>query len=121
MESTGTKNRIQVSPTTYDELINSGKSRWLKPRTDTVHAKGKGAMKTYWLDPKSQKGSSQGSSSVSGDISEASGSKSATDSAPMKLTSSKKASAKQERLVDWMVDMLKEHIWYVITHARSNW
>jgi class 3 adenylate cyclase len=49
MESTGEKNRIQVSKSTADLLIEAGKSYWVKPREDLVHAKGKGQVQTFWV------------------------------------------------------------------------
>ena len=49
MESTGEKNRIQVSEKTADLLSQAGKGHWLIPREDVVEAKGKGMLKTFWL------------------------------------------------------------------------
>jgi Adenylate and Guanylate cyclase catalytic domain len=49
MESTGEKDRIQLSKATADLLVAAGKSSWIKPREDLVHAKGKGFVQTYWL------------------------------------------------------------------------
>ena len=111
MESTGSRNKIQVSPSTYEELVNAGKAQWLRPRIDEVHAKGKGSMKTYWLDPNAKKGSSQGSSSVTGDSSEAASGSNANDMSTPKTTKlAAKAAAKQDRLIDWIVDLMSEHI-----------
>jgi 3'5'-cyclic nucleotide phosphodiesterase/Adenylate and Guanylate cyclase catalytic domain len=53
MESTGMKGRIQASQDTADLLIAAGKSHWLRQREETVFAKGKGEMTTYWLWPSS--------------------------------------------------------------------
>jgi len=58
MESTGEKNMIQVSQCTADLLNASGKGHWLKPREGPVSAKGKGAIKTYWLQPNRRRSSS---------------------------------------------------------------
>lgn len=49
MESTGEMNRVHLSKSTADLLIEAGKSYWVKPRTDLVHAKGKGNVQTFWL------------------------------------------------------------------------
>ena len=49
MESTGLRNRIQVSESTAQLLIEAGKQNWIQPREDVVHAKGKGAVQTYWV------------------------------------------------------------------------
>lgn len=50
MESNGEKGRVQVSKSTADLLIASGKSKWLDAREDLVEAKGKGSMQTYWVE-----------------------------------------------------------------------
>jgi hypothetical protein len=49
MESTGSRNRIHISQECCDLLVDGGKNHWFEPREDTIVAKGKGAMKTYWL------------------------------------------------------------------------
>jgi class 3 adenylate cyclase len=49
MESTGGKDRIQISSSTAELLIASGKGHWLNQREDLVEAKGKGKLQTYWL------------------------------------------------------------------------
>jgi len=49
MESLSEPNRIHVSQATADALIRAGRAEWLKPRSDTIVAKGKGEMATYWL------------------------------------------------------------------------
>lgn len=52
MESTGEKNKIQVSQATADLIAQSGKSNWTRQRKDTVHAKGIGMVQTYWINIK---------------------------------------------------------------------
>eukprot|EP00934_Nitzschia_sp_Nitz4_P002440 Nitzschia sp. Nitz4//scaffold67_size101165//98871//101089//NITZ4_004548-RA/size101165-augustus-gene-0.19-mRNA-1//1//CDS//3329556531//2435//frame0 len=49
MESTGKTACIHASQATADELIRFGKTHWLQPREDTVEAKGKGRLQTYWI------------------------------------------------------------------------
>ena len=49
MESTGLRNRIQLSQATADLLIKAGKQSWIIKRSDEIEAKGKGRMQTYWL------------------------------------------------------------------------
>jgi class 3 adenylate cyclase len=49
MESTGLRDKIQVSQDTADLLLASGKSKWLITREEKVVAKGKGEMQTYWV------------------------------------------------------------------------
>lgn len=50
MESTGVNNQIQISQETADQLIARGKSHWCEPRQETVEAKGKGELSTYFLN-----------------------------------------------------------------------
>ena len=50
MESTGSPGKIQVSKSTAELLIDTGKGNWLIPREDIVSAKGKGKMETFWVN-----------------------------------------------------------------------
>jgi class 3 adenylate cyclase len=51
MESNSARNRIHVSEATANLLIEAGKSSWVtKRQDDTVVAKGKGEMQTYWVE-----------------------------------------------------------------------
>lgn len=52
MESTGEQNKIHVSGDTADALEEIGKGHWLTPRDAVVNVKGKGEMKTWWLQPR---------------------------------------------------------------------
>ena len=45
IESTGARNRIHCSEETADLLKAAGKSKWVIPREDKVHAKGKGEVR----------------------------------------------------------------------------
>ncbi|GKZ00220.1 hypothetical protein MPSEU_000974900 [Mayamaea pseudoterrestris] len=49
IETTGAGSRIHVSLDTADIITSAGKGHWLEERKDVVHAKGKGALKTFWL------------------------------------------------------------------------
>jgi Adenylate and Guanylate cyclase catalytic domain len=51
MESTGTKNMIQCSQSTATCLIQTGRQHWPTAREDTVKAKGKGVLSTFWINP----------------------------------------------------------------------
>jgi len=50
MESTGRRNYIQVSNSTANLLIASGKGHWITKRKDMVKVKGKGSVQTYWIN-----------------------------------------------------------------------
>lgn len=64
MESTGQRNKIQLSPDTANILIKNGRGDWLTQRHDKVQVKGKGLMTTYWLLLKTS--SQSHASSISG-------------------------------------------------------
>lgn len=69
MESTGKPGRIQISEATAGILSAGGKGHWLRERGDRIVAKGKGEMKTFWLEVTS-KAASRASSRNSGDSSD---------------------------------------------------
>ena len=58
MESTGAPHRIHVSQETANHISAGGKGKWLIPREETVFAKGKGQLQTYWIQIRNE---SQGS------------------------------------------------------------
>lgn len=89
MESTGSRNRIQVSHTTAAEIEKLGKGHWLTKREDVVIAKGKGVMETYWLTPAAQEDSPVGVSP------------------PMNKAVTMD---KQNRLIDWCVEVLLDKL-----------
>jgi hypothetical protein len=90
MESNGSRNRIQVSQTTADLIVAARKGHWLKPRLKLVEAKGKGLMKTYWVEPKEV----------------AAMSISTTYSDPNETTEHSGKGSKFKRLIDWNTDTL---------------
>ena len=128
MESTGQRGKIHVSLNTHDLLVEAGKAHWLKPRADAVHAKGKGNLKTFWLDPSSKKGSNGGSSNT--DPSESRTSLNNEEAAAFAsrpalspAVVSKKdhqSTMKQDRLVNWIVDMLHEHIRKLVALRKTH-
>ena len=123
MESTGQRNRIQISVATATLLIESGKENWIQPREDLVHAKGKGDIQTYWVLTRKQKrmstaearpkfirpnlpdsGSDIGSV-VSGNLSDWA-IEDLDDSVCELERPSQILGAHTERLIDWQVDLL---------------
>jgi hypothetical protein len=50
MESNGHPHRIHVSEATALLLEQSGKAHWITEREDRIIAKGKGEMRTFWVD-----------------------------------------------------------------------
>ena len=106
MESNGERGRIHISHDTAELLVASGKEHWLVQRSDTVYAKGKGALKTYWLVEErksSETASSQGDTHPS-----------YLTQTPIRTTPNlisddnglDSMGAKTERLITWNVDVL---------------
>lgn len=58
MESTGVKGLIHVSQATKDALTIAGREAWVSPRDDPVEVKGKGTMRTFFVEPHSNTSSS---------------------------------------------------------------
>lgn len=65
-------------------MIKSGKGGWVSKRADTIKAKGKGDIQTYWINVQSQ-ASSQGSEASDGDLDE-------------------QETARKDRLIEWVVE-----------------
>jgi Adenylate and Guanylate cyclase catalytic domain len=110
MESTGLQDRVHVSSTTAELLVDAGKASWLKQREDAVHAKGKGALITFWANPEKLNGSSNSNSGSS-----ASGSQEQQLSSPQENSAPKV----NQRLVNWVADVLLDHTKKVV-HARGE-
>jgi len=115
MESTGVRGRIQISQETADLVMAAGKAHWLKPREEAVVAKGKGSLKTYWLDPTKKRRNTklgrtpqdisvEGKSTVEKSV--ASGDIAFDD--------------KYARLIDWNVDVLLHHLARVLSNRGRN-
>jgi class 3 adenylate cyclase len=111
MESTGGKNRIQVSSDTADLIEEAGHSRWLTPRKDLVSVKGKGEMRTFWLSvgraplaESEHDGSEEGSEGFASSPFRARMEEKSAEFDLRKSVSS--TNDKTERLVNWSVDLL---------------
>jgi class 3 adenylate cyclase len=121
MESTGARDRIQISSKTAQLLIAAGKSHWVTPRDDTITVKGKGEMETFWLTVKSD-GAASESSSVStdesndGDVSiEGVGQSSELRA----ILQARNLTSKDRRLVDWNVAILLHPLKAVVKQRSS--
>jgi class 3 adenylate cyclase len=110
MESTGKRDRIQISQETADLLCAAGKANWITPREEKVVAKGKGELQTYWLAVGSTKDKSETASesvSSNGDVEHifpqgnlSVGALLSKDETDYFVT------AKTARLIEWNVDVL---------------
>ena len=103
MESTGLPNRIQVSATTAELLIQAGKGSWVKLRDELVHAKGKGNVQTYWVEPTLAR-------NATGTVTESSGDNSAED----------QLDDQSKRLVDWNVEVLSRLLKRIQARRRAS-
>lgn len=105
MESTGQTNRIQMSHATAELLRKEGKENWIVHRSDAVHAKGKGVLETFWLQPKNESSMTLVSNSSDG----------TEQGLGVRMISEKRLlSQKSERLVNWVVDTFSKHLSKII-------
>ncbi|GKY96214.1 hypothetical protein MPSEU_000581300 [Mayamaea pseudoterrestris] len=115
MESTGTRERIQVSQETANMLTIAGKGHWLSPREDTVNAKGKGVLQTYWL--RTQAKQKAGSVASSGGT-HSSDNDAMIDAVPMSADAEELL--KRDRKVDWMAELLGEYLKQILAKRDAN-
>ena len=100
-----------MSQSTAKLLIKAGKDRWVSPREDPVIAKGKGVMKTFWVDIRGNNGSPDHGKRAS--------LKTFTDDEyEDDLEQDGIEHVKHNRLVDWMVELLQEHIRKVVARYQ---
>ena len=113
MESLGVSGRIHISAVTAEYLRKAGKESWLKKREDAVHAKGKGIMETYFASPKA-------ASRSSGDSSDAGSGSNVQEGFPAVNPETHEPSFKKvnQRLVDWMTDLLLDHTKKVVCSRK---
>jgi class 3 adenylate cyclase len=129
MESTGVRDRVQLSQDCADLLAQAGKAGWFTPREDTIVAKGKGEMKTYWLSAGDRTGTESTTSnsdfSISGNGFDPSWGgdfepKSFTNSSESDRKVLRLASGKANRLIDWNVDVLLRLLKQVVARRRVS-
>jgi class 3 adenylate cyclase len=122
MESTGTRDRVQVSTKTAELLIAGGKSHWITPRGETVTAKGKGQLETFWLTMHSDGTASVKSGSTGESESTDSNDGSVEDDGSSQALMGIQAgdlSSKDRRLIDWNVALLSNFLQAVIRQRNS--
>lgn len=131
MESTGERDKIQLSSTTAELLRQAGKAHWLVKRDKTVHAKGKGELQTYFLVYSSRRNSTGENSrcSISSVASSASwtsinktheGSSSVIwgiqEEIPELAVTQR---SKHQRLIDYNVDLLAQLLKQVVARRKA--
>ena len=118
MESTGERGKIQASKEAADLLLRAGKSQWVTPREETVVAKGKGELQTYWVSLSSGRASSSGGTARTTSISDASDDSfshlnDSSTSLHVEEPKEPNSQEKRERLVSWecrcLVDTSQEN------------
>lgn len=114
VESSGSANRIHISQDTAECLIDGGKAHWISARDDIVNAKGKGEMKTYWLEFKHSVGSTRsGSTENSNDVHEV---PSTMPEEEKKLAT--ELDARTLSLVNWNADVLARLLKQIIARRK---
>jgi 3'5'-cyclic nucleotide phosphodiesterase len=115
---------IQVSETTAKYLREAGKQHWLSPRLDPINAKGKGLLRTFWVNPHAIKHQQIPSdiksveSSPATAVTEASSSfgsvQSSTTSPPVNASTVRK-----DVRVEWINEILLERIKAVVAVRKT--
>ena len=105
MESTGKAGKVQVSLETAELLREAGRGGWVLPRNDTVIAKGKGQLKTFWLDTAAAR---------RGEHSDDASSRCSVDSGGFNTDK------ERSRLVDWNTDQLLSLIKKIVAYRQET-
>ena len=118
MENTGICNGIHISEDTARLLSEAGKSNWITPRSETIQAKGKGELTTYWLFDKSfTRKFSTGATTTS---------ETSFDSIDSSMHPNTNAVAKtlmndrRGRLIDWNVDLFAGMIRKIVSRREAQ-
>ena len=114
MESTGKRNKIQLSPETAALLKEADKEHWLELRSDIIVAKGKGALQTYWLTPDAR-GKVEESTPQ-----EESGAEKLDPKTEAELKAKKAKEMKEQRLVDWNCELLLQSLKKIVAQRNSE-
>ena len=129
MESTGIKNMIHISKETADLLIGSGRGHWVTPRAESVHAKGKGQLQTFWLEVKNDAAVSSSSEGESSSAFPREDQESILEKGPVSSSLEMKSDTgnnqtvlepKARRLVDWNTDILLRILRDVVSHRVAK-
>ena len=120
------RDKIHLSHETAELLHEAGKQKWLKKRDDTVMAKGKGEMQTYWLltEEELAKGASADEAPSKGaaplPIVKALQPRIGANGPTNVLDPESTLPPRIKRLVDWNVDVLKRLLKQVVAKRNSS-
>ena len=119
VESSGAANRIHLSQETAECLISAGKVHWVTARQDVVDAKGKGKLRTYWLEVKHNVGSTRsGSTENSGNLGEARTVLPEAEEQRVKLEND--LDARSLSLVSWNADVLAKLLKQITLRRKGS-
>ena len=121
MESTGQRNRVQISSTTAELIKAAGKANWIERRGEKIEIKGKGYQDTYWL--RSDRESPTYSTSVNPSTVPAGGGKGGALSDSEDFHAEQQdggLSRKSERLVDWNTEVLIRRIKAILEKREKS-
>lgn len=119
MESTGVVNKIHVTQSTADLLNASGKQHWVTRRRDEVEIKGKGPCQTFWVEPKRTNSMGSDVEDEEEDATSINSSDKSDDDSSSESSSSGEEDVKldkNDRLVDWNVDILERLLRRVVAY-----
>ena len=108
MESHGLPNKIHISRKTAEQLEREGKSHWVTERKELVSAKGKGVLKTFFAEPRSDGSASSMEFSI----------KSEADMLGMDDLQNEVEF--RQRLIDWNVVLLSDLLKTVVAHRKAK-
>jgi hypothetical protein len=125
MESNGLRNRIHISEDTANLIKEGGKEHWLTPRDETIQAKGKGELTTFWVFEKKvsmtdrRRSSNCGSTVVSTSETSQSSSSSLVGPSPTVVVPSGAINYdRRRRLIDWNVDLFAGSIRKILARRQ---
>eukprot|EP00977_Amphora_coffeiformis_P010557 scaffold2482_cov166-Amphora_coffeaeformis.AAC.23 len=119
MESTGVPERIQVSEDTAELLRKAGKESWLVERSGGVFAKGKGKIKTYFVNVGSS--TSAGSSHCSEHSREAPKTKDRLTTYDMfYLEEETDYNVKIDRMIKWNFEVLRKSLKQIVARRKMT-
>jgi class 3 adenylate cyclase len=123
IETTGSRSKIHVSFETAELLKKAGRAHWVTEREDSVFAKGKGRLKTYWLDTSA---SSPEKVATSNSIAQASSRQLYKEYledrkvSPVLALKENNHNKRMERLIDWCVDVFARLLRGIVAKRQAQ-
>jgi len=122
MESTGLRDRIQMSATTAQILIDSGKGKWVEKRSQKVEVKGIGLQETYFF--KQVLGKHTTTSVTSGSSADTNTPTAMVNSdhqtTAMLQSLGKAISSKTQRLITWNTEVLSRRVKAIVQYREDH-